>query len=115
MEISTRSSGTATATGNVTMKMDPVGFFDGAGVVNVFTGGMWRKTATVRWSGSGSPGGTVKLKGCVGDPSVTGNWYDLSSTTGGLMSVTGEHDFVRLNVSAYTSGTAHVQLSASGI
>ena len=111
MDSMRKFSGSTTASGTVTLKQDAVGFFTDSGSSDVWVGQFPYKTADVSVGGAA----TVAIQGCVGDPSVSGNWYDISSVSAsGFLRWVGVDEFVRANVTSYTSGTVSVRLSATG-
>lgn len=103
MQVQETFRGSATATGVVPMVSEA----DYSGGKRAFTA--WLGTDGYdRFTLVTSAGvGTTALEGCNGDPDVAAEWYSLGTITddGELAVVDQAVRFIRVNVTAYTSGT----------
>lgn len=113
MDIQQRRTGTATATGVVSLLPTAPDYSRGEDVVT------WLPVGAYNYMALQVEGldGEVALQGCNGpDPTVAGDWYDLGTVTAdGVIHVADKAiDFVRVNVTTLTSGTPTVHLSLEG-
>lgn len=105
-----RFTGSSTSTGSITLKQHPVGFFADEGNTSVYVADTPRTTWDIQIGGAA----TVSIQGNEGDPSVAGDWYDISTVSASGVVKDDRHvTFTRVNVDAYTSGTIAVRLAAS--
>ena len=105
-----RLQGSASGTGAVVLKQNPVGFFDDAGSTSAYVA----DTPLISWDVQIGGAATVTIQGNDGDPSTAGDWYDISTVTSSSVVKDVRHTtFTRVNVDAYTSGSVVVKLAAS--
>jgi hypothetical protein len=107
-----RYRGSAAAAGVVTMLAEP----DYSGGADKFVA--WLATMNVKRFDLQveALAGSVSLEGCNGRPSVADEWFVLGtiSADGRIVVVDQQVDFVRVNKTVHTSGTAVCMLTLGG-
>lgn len=105
-----RFTGSATSTGSIVLKQHPVGFFEDTGSTSVYVA----DTPLTTWDVQIGGAATVTIQGNEGDPSVAGDWYDISTVTSSSVTKDDRHTtFTRVKVDAYTSGSVEIRFAAS--
>lgn len=112
MKFFRRYRGEGVAEGMVTMFAEP-DYSMGEEKFSAWLGTMGVKRFDLQVDGLS---GTVLLEGCNGRPGEAGEWYTLGtlSADGKIVLVDIAADFIRVNKSVHTSGTAVCMLTMSG-
>ena len=104
-----RYRGTAGATGVVSLIQYP-DFSNGVDTLDAWLAVMGVNHIALQVEGLD---GEVEFQGCNGDPDVAAEWYTIEALTvdGRIISNDDPVDFVRVNVTTYTSGTMSAMLT----
>ena len=104
-----RYRGEATATGVMPIVQYP-DFSNGKDQINAYLGVMGVRQIALQIDGLD---GTVELQGNNGNPNTAGEWYTIEelAADGRIIKLDDPVDFIRVNVTAITSGTTVAMLT----